>query len=364
MARLPYVRVECPVCARYFDELPCGVMACTACGNSVCEECVSSLVRDPGGHRCAMCRVAQPAYVRNRALEQMLGLESAAATAAARGGATLLEQLADAVARGDEARCSDLLSRRVPATAALALMAAAGNQFGLCLRLLRALPPEAPPEDSRDDLHAVLLKAADEGAVDVCSAVLGRLRAPDAAALGEALWQAVGGGHTRAAALLLKYGAADASGGRILNQAADCEGAVAVELTRLLLQHGARPDRCADCEALIIAALRGNLELCRLLIASGADPQRFESAALASAAGQGHLQVCGLLLESGAVASDRGNRAIIQAAVGGHADVCVLLKKCGADPRAVLERSAFVKDPQVSSLFRRKFGVRLSKHDI
>eukprot|EP00854_Cymbomonas_tetramitiformis_P012250 gene12250-14464_t len=120
-----------------------------------------------------------------------------------------------------------------------------------------------------------------------------------------------------------------------------------LETIRLLLASGASPDkRGADSySALIYAATYGHVEIVHLLLDAGADANIKSSeqgdTALLCASYGGYLDVVEALLRGGAKPDLRnasGNGPLDQAAKSGNADVVKLLLDFGADPNAADER--------------------------
>ena len=91
----------------------------------------------------------------------------------------------------------------------------------------------------------------------------------------------------------------------------------------------------ADESPLMLAALAGDVELCRLLIARDADVNKTGWAPLHYAATNGHLEVMRLLLDEHAyidAASPNGTTPLMMAAHYGSASAVKLLLEAGADP--------------------------------
>ncbi len=91
----------------------------------------------------------------------------------------------------------------------------------------------------------------------------------------------------------------------------------------------------ADESPLMLAALKGELALCQLLISKGADVNKPGWAALHYAATNGHLAVMNLLLEQNAyidAASPNGTTPLMMAAQYATASAVKLLLEAGADP--------------------------------
>lgn len=91
-----------------------------------------------------------------------------------------------------------------------------------------------------------------------------------------------------------------------------------------------------DESALMLAALRGNLELCKKLIAKDADVNKPGWAPLHYAATSAHLEVMRLLLDNSAyidAASPNGSTPLMMAAMYGNAQAVKLLLEAGADPK-------------------------------
>ncbi len=96
-------------------------------------------------------------------------------------------------------------------------------------------------------------------------------------------------------------------------------------------------ERSSGKTPLILAASKGNLEICSLLVKHGADVNATDtwgSTALQESAYWGHLAVVAFLLKQGANVNDGGDgglTALIRAASRGHKLVCEALIKSGAD---------------------------------
>ncbi len=91
----------------------------------------------------------------------------------------------------------------------------------------------------------------------------------------------------------------------------------------------------ADESPLMLAALAGDVELCRLLIARDADVNKTGWAPLHYAATNSHLEVMRLLLDAHAyidAASPNGTTPLMMAAHYGSAFAVKLLLEAGADP--------------------------------
>ena len=91
----------------------------------------------------------------------------------------------------------------------------------------------------------------------------------------------------------------------------------------------------ADESALMLAALQGELVLCKALIKNGADVNKPDWAPLHYAATNGHLDVMNLLLEENAyidAASPNGTTPLMMAAHYGTESAVKLLLEAGADP--------------------------------
>jgi len=100
-------------------------------------------------------------------------------------------------------------------------------------------------------------------------------------------------------------------------------------------QTNAEVRNVADESALMLAALKGELTLCQLLIKKGADVNKPGWAPLHYAATNGHLDVMNLLLEENAyidAASPNGSTPLMMAAHYGSASAVKLLLEAGADP--------------------------------
>lgn len=89
---------------------------------------------------------------------------------------------------------------------------------------------------------------------------------------------------------------------------------------------------------LTLAAEKGDVAICKILLERGADPnfRKTIEPPLVTAAGQGFYNIVALLLESGANVDysdeDRGS-ALLSAAAGGHVRIVRLLLKAGANPK-------------------------------
>jgi ankyrin repeat protein len=91
----------------------------------------------------------------------------------------------------------------------------------------------------------------------------------------------------------------------------------------------------SDESPLMLAALSGELALCRLLIEKNADVNKPGWAPLHYAAANGHLDVMNLLLEENAyidAASPNGTTPLMMAAMYGTPSAVKLLLEAGADP--------------------------------
>ena len=91
----------------------------------------------------------------------------------------------------------------------------------------------------------------------------------------------------------------------------------------------------ADESPLMLAALSGDVALCRLLISKNADVNKTGWAPLHYAATNGHLEVMSLLLEENAyidAASPNGTTPLMMAAHYGSPSAVKLLLEAGADP--------------------------------
>lgn len=91
----------------------------------------------------------------------------------------------------------------------------------------------------------------------------------------------------------------------------------------------------ADESPLMLAALKGELTLCQLLIKKGADVNKPGWAPLHYAATNGHLDIMNLLLEENAyidAASPNGSTPLMMAAQYGTESAVKLLLEAGADP--------------------------------
>ena len=115
------------------------------------------------------------------------------------------------------------------------------------------------------------------------------------------------------------------------------------ELCELLLQRGARVNQARkgdDVTPLIAAAQNNNIKICELLLEEehGVNVEQetvHGSTALMVAAGKGHIEVCQLLIKAGAnvrQARADGNCALLFASEASRTDVCQLLLYHGANP--------------------------------
>lgn len=110
------------------------------------------------------------------------------------------------------------------------------------------------------------------------------------------------------------------------------------DLAKLLLRHGADPNRAATnamkVNALHAAVARENLDLCRYLLAHGADVNAVQMqniTPLHAAAHRGNMELTRLLVENGAdlsIASESGDTALEFARRDGHAEVAAYLENC------------------------------------
>ncbi|RIV47565.1 ankyrin repeat domain-containing protein [Flagellimonas pelagia] len=109
------------------------------------------------------------------------------------------------------------------------------------------------------------------------------------------------------------------------------------EMTKWLLDQGADPNLHATnpskVNAMHAAVAKGNIELCQLLIAKGADvnaPQMQNVTALHSAAHRGNLEMVTLLVENGAqinLKMENGDTALSIAKRDGHKEVTSYLEE-------------------------------------
>ena len=155
--------------------------------------------------------------------------------------------------------------------------------------------------------------------------------------------------HTECLALLLKYGAdpneVHRGGLTVLMR---CCKIQCVDAVRTLIEYGADVNqRCPppfdQRQALHFAALSGNLEICRLLLDAGARTNRcedYEYCPLEFAITQEKLDVCELLLKYGADPNEinaDGCSPLQIACMSARSDIKIMecLLKSGADPRYV-----------------------------
>jgi ankyrin repeat protein len=155
-----------------------------------------------------------------------------------------------------------------------------------------------------------------------------------------------------------------------------------VEIAKLLLEHGADPN-IKDLHGwtpLHDAAYWGNVEVARLLLQHGADPnvkgKRGETPLILAISGdsQAHADVAKLLLEHGAdpnVRDKLGNNstALHRAIVGRRKDMVRLLLEKGADPNAKddygdtpLHTAVVIGDPEIVELLLR-YGADVNAKD-
>ncbi len=109
------------------------------------------------------------------------------------------------------------------------------------------------------------------------------------------------------------------------------------DLAKLLLKHGADPNRAANnamkVNALHAAVARENLELCRHLIVNGADVNAVQMqniTPLHAAVHRGNSELTRLLIENGAditIVSESGDTALKIARREGHREIAAYLEK-------------------------------------
>ena len=91
------------------------------------------------------------------------------------------------------------------------------------------------------------------------------------------------------------------------------------------------------CTALVLAAARGTVEMCRVIVDAGADLNRQTKdgmTALLAAVGRGNIEICRLLIEAKAdlnLQTKDGVTALMAAASRGNLEICRLLVDAGAD---------------------------------
>lgn len=117
-----------------------------------------------------------------------------------------------------------------------------------------------------------------------------------------------------------------------------------IDLCRLLLTFGADPnDRtfgALEGTPLYWAAYQGKFDLCKMLLDSGADVNAVDSdnrTPLYCAANIGHKEICRLLIERGAdpnIKRNCGTTPLHRAVIFGYTEVCKLLIEAGADVNA------------------------------
>ncbi|KAI0548121.1 hypothetical protein F4679DRAFT_552030 [Xylaria curta] len=116
-----------------------------------------------------------------------------------------------------------------------------------------------------------------------------------------------------------------------------------VEMAKLLLNKGADPNasRGKYGGALGVAACWNNVEMAQLLLDKGADPNAsggYYESPLGTAASRGHVDIAQLLLDKGADPNASGgyhDSPLATAACRGHVDMAQLLLDKGADPNAL-----------------------------
>ncbi|AAV51153.1 putative ankyrin repeat protein [Acanthamoeba castellanii mimivirus] len=92
--------------------------------------------------------------------------------------------------------------------------------------------------------------------------------------------------------------------------------------------------RAGNDNAMIIAAQKGNLEIVKFLVESGANVKSQDNCAVRLASEFGHLDVVEYLYKSGANVKADGNYAITWACKNGHLPVIEFLTSVGADIKA------------------------------
>ncbi len=116
-------------------------------------------------------------------------------------------------------------------------------------------------------------------------------------------------------------------------------------LVRFLLDHRARVrgrNRHGD-SALMLAALKGHLEIVKLLTGAGAEINHAGWTPLSYAAFEGHTEIARFLLNQGAAVAARapnGATALMAAARNGHLETVKLLLNAKADPNATGDQGA------------------------
>lgn len=111
------------------------------------------------------------------------------------------------------------------------------------------------------------------------------------------------------------------------------------EICQLLLAKGADPNKASvDSLPLVLAAGLGHVSTCEVLIANGADPNKEAMDGylpLVMAAGSGHASTCEVLIAAGAEMNrpdSHGRRPLTQASWHGHIDAVRVLCERGANP--------------------------------
>jgi ankyrin repeat protein len=148
-------------------------------------------------------------------------------------------------------------------------------------------------------------------------------------------------GHVDTVAVLLKAGAdvtkTDHDHRTVLGIAADLGS---TEMVKMVLATGMSPDGADNpVTPLVRASRRGHVEIMKVLLEAGADPNKESdcrnSSAIADAARMGHLDAVELLLSFGANPNgdlEQGKPALHQAARVGSESMVALLMNHGADP--------------------------------